>query len=183
MTLDPHTTAQQLADARGSNVRTNRFVKVAAVLTALALLAEVTVFGVTSVRQQTDTGQRLERQLRATAAEQANVLAILHAVQNATDPNSPESQAAAARVNSLLTNLIGCLENDLARETALIRHTPIPALTAGCPADPLAVGGSGSTATSTVSRTTTSTRTTSAPAPTSATTVPCTHPGKQGCKR
>ena len=177
MTPDPHTTAEQLVEARGSNVRTNRFLKVAAVVTAVALLAEVTVFGVSSVRQQTDTGRRLERQLRATAAEQANVLAILHAVQNATDPNSPESQAAAARTQQVVVQLILCVENHADRVGALIRGMPVPALLAGCPPDSIATAQ----ATPTVSRTIPTVSRTTRTAP--ATTVPCAHPGKQGCKR
>ena len=178
MTLDPHETAQQLAEARGSSARTNRFVKIATVVTCVALLAEVTWFGLSSLRQQSDFRQRLESQ-------QANTLTLLHEVQNATDPNSPESQAAAARTQAVVTQLILCVENHADRVGALIRHAPIPPLLAGCPADSIAA-----TATQTATGSRTATRTAAAtpahapvPAPAPGTTVPCTHPGKQGCKR
>lgn len=108
----------------------SRILRAVTLVAALATLAVVVAFGLLNVSQENDSRSRLE-------AQQANVLAILHVVQDVTDPNSPTYKAQQARSAQAIAGAIRCIENHSDRVSAAHRGDPVPALPAGCPPDSL----------------------------------------------
>lgn len=125
-----HTTSDQAEEALRQVTLSSRTLRAVTLVTALATLAVVIVFGVLTVSQENDSRARLE-------AQQANVLAILHVVQGVTDPNTPTYKAQQARSAAAIAEAIHCIENHSDRVSASSRGDPIPLLAAGCPPDSL----------------------------------------------
>jgi hypothetical protein len=110
--------------------RSSRLLRALTAATGLAVLLAVVMFGLINNAQQNAARAR-------SLHEQATILAVLHQVQDATNPDSTLSRAAAARGAVTVRALTVCIENHDTRLVEVLARAAVTPLVKGCPADVL----------------------------------------------